>query len=211
MSQLLRNFFQGLRKAPVSKVSNGGNGMLTTLLDSAHPPSAQREEALALLAGVLEVHANLRLPEVLERRIYLAHALSRPQRGLKRQLQTDLARVDRLYAHLSEVRGRAVEHAPAKLDAVLRLVGGPVRCIELGPQRFAARVADREQPQGDVRILLLPEAMRALRIQVQPVREGVRAIPRCLGPLGDVLADYSLDRLDLSTLVLTLLSYLNMN
>jgi hypothetical protein len=32
-----------------------------------------------------------------------------------------------------------------------------------------------------------------------------------LGELGSALVDYSLDRLDLSSLVLTLIAYLNMN
>jgi len=142
-------------------------------IDSPDLPAAKRARAVELLASVLNVQAEMRAREVDQRRGYLTHALVRPHRSHKRQLQADLERAEALLALLQEVREHAPEHAAGRLQSLLRLLGGPVRALEFGPQRFAARVADREQPQGDVRILLLPEPVRPLRVQVQPVRDGV--------------------------------------
>ncbi len=80
----------------------------------------------------------------------------------------------------------------------------------------AARLPEREKPKHTLRMLLLPEQARRMRVQIQPL-EGVdprslqRALPRCYGELGSALMDWSLDRMDLASLVLTALAYVAMN
>jgi hypothetical protein len=179
-------------------------------IDVADPPPAQREKGVELLAGVLALHADLRRREIEARHLFLTNALLRPPRHRARQLRADLEHVEGRLRLLQDVQAHPADHAAVRLASLLRLVGGPVRALELGPEHFAARVADPDQPDRDVRVLLRA-ASRPRRVQVQPVRSGAHPSPRCLGELGSALVDYSLDRLDLSSLVLTLVAYLNMN
>jgi hypothetical protein len=67
-----------------------------------------------------------------------------------------------------------------------------------------------------MRILLLPEARRRQRVQVQDMQRVDpntlrHATPRCYGDTGQAFVGWALNRVDVSSLILVVLAYLRMN
>ena len=106
--------------------------------------------------------------------------------------------------------------AAERLDPLLRLLHGTARAVEIGPRALGVRVPEHRKPERSCRVLLLPEVVPGLRVQIQPLSGAdpdtlYRAAPRCFGDLGSALLGWSLDRLDLASLVLAAFAYLQSN
>ena len=190
--------------------------MFDLLIERSDVSAPLRARAAEYVAGVLVTQATLRMSDLQRRRQYLAAELSIPGRGRQQASQVDLDAVGAQMQALDRIRLGAAREAHTHLESLLRLLNGPVQALEFGEFRFAARLPSRESSQHSLRMLLLPEQPRRMRVQIQPM-EGVdprtlqRAMPRCYGELGSALMDWSLDRMDLSSLVLTALAYVAMN
>jgi hypothetical protein len=172
---------------------------------------AREFQARCELARVIEQQCVLRCADLVHRAEVLRSAANLARRPDRRR-DLDIERTERRLRFLLATAKRALETAGPQLAALLRLVGGPLAGIDLGGCALGARVAG-----SPVRALLLPEPLRRARVQLQIPPSGVlppgiaQARQVCLGAQGDAFVDEALDRADLRTWALTLVSYVRTN
>ena len=189
--------------------------MLSLLVDRVDPPAKTRADAHVLLAGVMAVQAELRLSDLAHRRRLLQVQFLQ-SRARRRGIRSELERLEARMVELTRMRAESASLAPARCDALLRFMGNAVLALEFGDKCFAARVPYPRLPGCVVRVLLLADPILAARVKVQPV-VGLEPCPtagamvRCWGPRSVAYVAWALDRLDFTSLVLTMIAYLARN
>lgn len=190
--------------------------MFELTVTQSSPPTEVRHQAKGLLAHVVAEQARLAHTDVALRREYLNSQLAAGSQDDLRMATIDVARANGLLAHLSALADNPEPEAEPRLRSLLHLLDGPVQALEFSRERLGARVRPEQLDGADVRILLLPEARRRRRVQVQDMRrvdpKTLRhATPRCYGDTGQAYIGWALNRLDVSSLFLVVLAYLRMN
>lgn len=190
--------------------------MFDLILSESAPPEPVRRKAVAMLAGIVKTQASLACGDVQNQRNYLRSKLQSPSRGDFRMVAVDLERAEALLGFFAKVTSDPEAEATARLDSLLQLLDGPVCRLELAPTRLAAEVRPEYVRGRRLRMLLVPDALRRRRIQIQELDpEGVQPplepAPRCYGETGHAYMGWALNRMDLRSLLLSALAYLRDN
>lgn len=185
-------------------------------ISQSNPPGEVRQQAKELLAGIVSQQAQLAHTDVARRREYLNAQLANGSQSDLRMLEIDIARANGLLAHLSALRDNPEPEAEARLRSLLHLLDGPVEALELSHERLSARIRPDQLGGAKMRVLLMPEARRRRRVQVQDLDRVDpntlrHATPRCYGETGQAYIGWALNRMDVSSLILVVLAYLRMN
>jgi hypothetical protein len=180
------------------------------------PPTEVRRQAKDLLAHVVAEQARLAHTDVALRREYLSCQLAAGSQNDLRMAKIDVARANGLIAHLSALADNPEPETETRLRSLLHLLDGPVQALEFSRERLSARVRPEQLGGTNMRILLLPEARRRQRVQVQDMQRVDpntlrHATPRCYGDTGQAFVGWALNRVDVSSLILVVLAYLRMN
>lgn len=190
--------------------------MFDLILTTPAPAPLLRQRALAALGEVLTRQATLAFQDVTRKRDYIRAQLQDPASGDARALGVDLERAEALLGFFVRVVRDPEREATARLDPLLQLLAGPLGALEWNRDRMAARVLPGFARDRHVRVLLVPDGLRRRRVQIQefdpantiPERE---AMPRCYGDVGQAYIGWALNRLDLRSLILATIAYLNEN
>lgn len=192
--------------------------MFDVVLQDRDLPAARRAEAVNALERVVVEQADRRLADVeggLEQvRAQLARSRRSPQQ--LRRLESDLVYVSEIATRLATLRAAPSAHADKQLDGLLQMLGPLVAAVEIGSGNVATRMGFPRRPKI-VRSVLEPREKRPERVRIQiydpaspPRNLGDSGVP-CLGPLGNLCVDEALDKVDLVTWALTMLSWARTN
>lgn len=190
--------------------------MFNVTLDAADPKPEELGIVAHELSLVIAAQSRLRQIDLRRKRdLFMASRSERTGR-LRRMVDADLTRTEASLLHLVRVEKEARSIAEEQLEPLCRCLHGLVAAYDIGDRTLGVRIGSHGS-RHMIRMLLLPEPARRMRVQLQTYGKGSPPTgrnpcrPVCLGHRGDAYTDLALDAMDLPTLVQTLVSYVRTN